>query len=143
MKAVIMGCGRVGATVATRLAADGHAVTIIDADANAFRRLPPEFTGERLVGSGTDERMLERAGVRGADAFLALTQGDNRNLLAAQIAKHIFDVPRVVARVYDPLRGELFGRLGLRTFSPTNIGADMALRALDAADGVSAIVGEE
>lgn len=143
MKAVIMGCGRVGATVATSLSADGHAVTIIDADANAFRRLPPEFIGERLVGSGTDERMLERAGVRGADAFLALTQGDNRNLLAAQIAKHIFDVPRVVARVYDPLRSELFGRLGLRTFSPTSIGADMALRALEGTGDVSAALGEE
>ena len=130
MKVVILGCGRVGSTVAAHLDADGHEVTVIDIDTQSFRRLPPEFTGERLHGSGTDDRVLVAAGVREADAFLALTQGDNRNLLASQMAKHLFNVETVVTRVYDPLRAELFGRLGLRTFSPTRITADLAIGAL-------------
>lgn len=125
-----MGCGRVGSTVAGRLDAEGHDVTIIDLDTRAFRRLPGGFGGERLAGSGTDDRTLVAAGVREADAFIALTQGDNRNLMASQMARHLFSVPTVVTRVYDPLRAELFGRLGLRTFSPTRISADLALDAL-------------
>ena len=125
-----MGCGRVGSTVAARLDADGHDVTIIDLDTQAFRRLPGDFSGERLNGSGTDDRTLVAAGVREADAFLALTQGDNRNLLASQMAKHLFNVQTVVTRVYDPLRAELFARLGLRTFSPTRISADLAIGSL-------------
>jgi trk/ktr system potassium uptake protein len=129
MHVVVMGCGRVGATIAMRLDHEGHAVTVIDTDAYAFRRLSTEFRGEKLVGSGFDEGTLEAAGTRGAGAFLALTQGDNRNLLAAQMAKHLFDVPVVVARVYDPFRGEIYGNLGLRTFSPTSVGADMAYQA--------------
>jgi len=125
-----MGCGRVGSAIATRLDREGHAVTVIDTDAYAFRRLGLEFKGEKLVGSGFDENTLEDAQTRNAGAFLALTQGDNRNLLAAQMAKHLFGVPVVVARVYDPFRGEIFGNLGLRTFSPTSVGADMAYEAL-------------
>ncbi len=82
------------------------------------------------MGSGYEDHILIQAGIREADAFLALTQGDNRNLLAAQVAKHLFGVRVVVARVYDPFRGEIFGHLGLRTFSPTNIGAEMAYEAL-------------
>jgi trk system potassium uptake protein TrkA len=130
VKVVIMGCGRVGSTVAARLDADGHDVSIIDLDTQAFRRLAPGFGGDRLSGSGTDDRVLIAAGLREADAFLALTQGDNRNLMASQMAKHIFNVQTVVTRVYDPLRAELFGRLGLRTFSPTRISADLAIGAL-------------
>ena len=130
MKVVIMGCGRVGSTVAARLDVEGHEVTIIDLDTQAFRRLPASFEGERIRGSGTDDRLLVAAGVREADAFLALTQGDNRNLMASQMAKHLFNVETVVTRVYDPLRAELFGHLGLRTFSPTRISADLALAAL-------------
>ena len=125
-----MGCGRVGSTVAARLDSEGHDVTVIDSDAAAFRRLPDDFGGHKFVGSGVDDQVQHRAGVEGADAFLALTQGDNRNLLASQMAKHLFRVERVVTRVYDPLRGELFGRLGLRTFSPTRISADLAYDAL-------------
>ncbi len=125
-----MGCGRVGSTVATRLAHEGHEVTVIDNEPYSFRRLPTDFVGRKLVGSGVDDHVLESAGVRGADAFLALTQGDNRNLLAAQMARHLFSVATVVARVYDPFRGEIFAHLGLRTFSPTNIGADLAYEAL-------------
>lgn len=130
MHVVIMGCGRVGSTIATRLDREGHEVTVIDTDAYAFRRLGSEFKGEKLVGSGFEEPTLEEADTRKAGAFLALTQGDNRNLLAAQMAKHVFGVPVVVARVYDPFRGEIFANLGLRTFSPTSVGADMAYEAL-------------
>lgn len=125
-----MGCGRVGSTVASRLDREGHHVTVIDTDPYSFRRLPSDFRGEKLVGSGVEDHVLESAGLREAEAFLSLTQGDNRNLLAAQMAMHLFGVERVVARVYDPFRGEIFARLGLRTFSPTNIGAEMAYDAL-------------
>lgn len=130
MRVVIMGCGRVGSTIAARLEREGSTVTVVDTDPYSFRRLPSDFKGETLVGSGYDDHVLEAAGIRQADAFLALTQGDNRNLLAAQMAKHLFEVRVVVARVYDPFRGEMFANLGLRTFSPTNIGADMAYEAL-------------
>jgi trk system potassium uptake protein TrkA len=130
MRVVVMGCGRVGSTIAARLEREGNAVTVVDTDPYSFRRLPSDFKGETMVGSGYDDHVLIAAGIRQADAFLALTQGDNRNLLAAQMAKHIFEVKTVVARVYDPFRGEIFANLGLRTFSPTNIGADMAYEAL-------------
>jgi len=130
MKILIMGCGRVGSSVAVRLEQEGHDVTVLDLDESAFRRLPASFTGHRLVGSGTNHSDLEAAGIVGTDAFLALSQGDNRNILASQIVKHLYSVPRVVTRLYDPFRGEIFGRLGLRTFSPTVVGADLAYRAL-------------
>ena len=130
MKIVIMGCGRVGSTVATRLDAEGHDVTIVDLETQAFRRLPDSFSGERFAGSGVDDRVLIAAGIREADAFIALTQGDNRNLFASQLAKHLFRVETVVTRVYDPLRAELFANLGLRTFSPTRISADLAYDSL-------------
>ncbi|RLT28526.1 MAG: TrkA family potassium uptake protein [Chloroflexi bacterium] len=130
MRVVIMGCGRVGSTLAARLEHEGNSITVIDTDPYSFRRLPSDFQGETLVGSGYDESVLEAAGVQEADAFFALTQGDNRNLLGSQIAKHIFGVKVVVARVSDPFRGEIFANLGLRTFSPTNIGAQMAYDAL-------------
>lgn len=132
-----MGCGRVGATVAARLDREGHEVTVLDIDVEQFRRLPSDFGGRPLAGSGVDHRALVDAGVEQADAFLALAHGDNRNILAAQIAKHLFEVETVVARLMDPLRAELFQRLGLRTFSPTNVGAELAYNALslDVADG--------
>jgi len=125
MKIVIMGCGRVGAQLAGLLDAEGHAVTVLDIDSYSFRRLPPEFNGTALIGSGADEETLKKAGIEEADIFVALTQGDNRNVMAAQIAKHIFNVPRVVCRIYDPLRQELYNTLGLETFSPTTIFAQM------------------
>ena len=130
MRVVVMGCGRVGSTIAARLEREGNTVTVVDTDPYSFRRLPSDFNGETIVGSGYDDHVLEAAGIRRADAFLALTQGDNRNLLASQMAKHLFGVKTVVARVYDPFRGEIFANLGLRTFSPTNIGAEMAYEAL-------------
>jgi len=120
-----MGCGRVGARLAGLLDADGYSITIMDTDAYSFRRLPPDFNGTALVGNGIDEEMLKKAGIEQADAFVAVTQGDNRNVMACQIAKHIFNVPRVICRIYDPLRQELYATLGLETFTPTTIFAQM------------------
>lgn len=125
MKVVIMGCGRVGARLAGLLDIERHDVTILDTDAYSFRRLPSDFSGTALVGNGIDEESLKKAGIEKADVFVALTQGDNRNIMAAQIAKHIFNVPRVVCRIYDPLRRELYTSLGIEAFSPTTIFAQM------------------
>ena len=122
---VIMGCGRVGAQLAALLEEEGHKVTIMDRESDSFRRLPPNFQGRALVGDGTDEDYLKRAGIEEADAFVAVTQGDNRNVMAAQIAKHIFNVPKVVCRIYDPLREELYHTLGLETISPTTVAAKL------------------
>ena len=129
MKIVVMGCGRVGARLAGDLDAQGHSVTLMDIDPYSFRRIPPNFGGEALVGSGCDEEALIKAGIETADIFVTTTQGDNRNVLAAQIAKHIFNVPRAICRIYDPIRQELYSELGLETTSPTKTGAD-SLREL-------------
>ena len=134
MKVIIMGCGRVGARLASLLDADGHDITVLDTDAYSFRRLPPTFGGNALIGSGADEEALKRAGIEEADIFVALTQGDNRNVLAAQTAKRIFNVPRVVCRIYDPLREEMYSTLGLETFSPTTIFAQMLKERLEAGE---------
>ena len=131
MKTVIMGCGRVGARLAGLLDADGHSVTILDTDTYSFRRLPPTFKGNALVGNGLDQEVLKRAGIEEADAFVATTQGDNRNIMAAQIAKHIFNVPKVISRIYDPLRQELYSTLGLETVSPTTIFAQIIREKLE------------
>ena len=127
MNVIIMGCGRVGAHLAGMLDSEGHRVTILDIDSYSFRRLPPGFSGQALVGNGTDEDTLIKAGIQNADVFVAVTQGDNRNVLAAQIAKHIFNVPRVLCRIYDPIRQEMYQELGILTTSPTKTGAQ-ALR---------------
>ena len=131
MKVIIMGCGRVGARLATLLDAEGHNVTVLDTDAYSFRRLPSAFGGMALVGSGADEETLIRAGIEETDIFVALTQGDNRNVLAAQTAKHIFNVPRVVCRIYDPLREEMYSTLGLETISPTKVFAQLLKEKLE------------
>ncbi len=130
MKVVIMGCGRVGAWLARLLDADGHQVTVLDTDAYSFGRfrftgLLNDFKGTALVGNGIDQEALKRAGIEGTDVFFALTQGDNRNIMASQIAKHIFQVPRVICRIYDPLRQEMYSTLGLEAISPTAIFAQM------------------
>ena len=125
MNVVIMGSGRVGAQLAALLEEDGHQVTILDIEPYSFRRLPSNFRGTALVGDGTDEDSLKKAGIEEADAFVAVTQGDNRNVMAAQIAKHIFNVPKVVCRIYDPLRQELYHTLGLETISPTTVAAQL------------------
>ncbi len=132
MKVIIMGCGRVGAQLASLLSIEGHKVTILDTDEYSFRRLPPNFNGTALLGDGTDEETLKKAGIEDADAFVSLTQGDNRNVMAAQIAKHIFHVPKVLSRIYDPLRRELYSSLGIETLSPTTIFAQILKKQLQA-----------
>lgn len=131
MEVVIMGCGRVGAQLASLLDTDGHKVTILDIDSYSFRRLPPTFSGTALVGDGADEDILKKAGIEKADAFIAVTQGDNRNIMAAQIAKHFFNVPRVLCRIYDPLRKDLYEILGLEAISPTTIFARLLKERLE------------
>ncbi|MFC1918471.1 potassium channel family protein [Chloroflexota bacterium] len=131
MKVVIMGCGRVGARLAGLLEADGHSVTVLDIDSYSFRRLPPDFQGTALEGNGIDEEVLRRAGIEEADVFVVVTQGDNRNAMAAQIGKHIFNVPRVLCRVYDPLRQEMYSNLGLEAISPTAIFAQILKEKLE------------
>lgn len=131
MKIIIMGCGRVGARLAGLLDAEGHSVTVLDTDSYSFRRLPTGFKGKALVSNGIDEEALKRAGIQQVDAFIAVTQGDNRNIMAAQIAKHIFGVKRVICRIYDPLRQELYQSLGVESLSPTSIFADLLKKRLE------------
>ncbi len=125
-----MGCGRTGAAIAASLDGDGHQVTMLDINAGQFRRLPDAFGGLKAVGNGMDADVLERAGAREADAFVAVTQGDNRNFFASQLAHEVFGVKSVVCRVKDPERGEIFGHLGLQTYSPTSAGAEAILGML-------------
>lgn len=130
MNIVILGCGRVGATLATMMDQAGHKVSVIDYSNESFRRLDPKFGGETLVGNGVDEEVLIRAGIKEADAFAAVTNGDNRNIMASQIAKEIFNVKKVVCRIYDPIRQSTYNELGLETICPTIIGAEMLFNAL-------------
>lgn len=130
MNIVIMGCGRLGATIATELDRSGHRVTVMDVKSTAFRRLPEGFEGSRVVGNGMDMGALERAGIRNADAFLAVTQGDNRNYFSSQLAKQVYRVPRVLCRIYDPMREEIFRALGIETYSPTSHGTKIMVGML-------------
>lgn len=125
MNIVIMGCGRVGAQLASLLDAEGHKVIVLDIDAYSFRRLQPGFAGMALLGDGTNEETLKKACIEGTDAFVAVTQGDNRNVMAAQIAKHILNIPKVICRIYDPLRKDIYESLGLEAISPTTIFAQL------------------
>lgn len=121
MKVVIVGCGRTGAFLAGLLDQAGDTVSIVDQDRVAFARLPMSFRGTPVLGNGTDLDILRQAGIEGADAFLALTQGDNRNLMAAQIAKNLFGIRQVIAKVNDPIRASTYRGQGLYTFSRTTI----------------------
>ena len=127
---IIVGCGRVGAELAKILEKDGHVVTIIDKNGDAFGRLDEGLTATRVVGDGTDQETLVRAGINDADAFVAVTNGDNRNIMAAQVAKHIFGVQKVICRIYDPIRQETYNALGLESISPTIVGAKLMRDAL-------------
>ena len=122
VKVVIVGCGRVGASLALRLVAEGHTVSVVDTNRGAFNRLGEDFPGTMVVGNGIDEGVLRRAGIEGADAFASLTPGDNRNAMAAQVAKVVFRVPRVITRLYDPIRADVYRELGLETYCSTRIG---------------------
>jgi trk system potassium uptake protein TrkA len=120
MRTVIVGSGRVGAGLASTLAKLGHEVTILDVRTDAFRRLDPSFPGQALRGDGTDQETLRRAGAEGADWFFALTNGDNRNVLAAQLASETFGIPNVVAKVNDPVRAEAYAEIGIDTIDRTS-----------------------
>jgi len=125
LKIVILGCGRVGSTLAAMLDQAGHEVSVIDFSSDSFQRLSPDFRGETVQGNGVDEEILIRAGIKEADAFVAVTNGDNRNIMASQIAKEIFHVNKVMCRIYDPIREETYRELGLETICPTKVGAQM------------------
>ena len=124
MKVIVMGCGRIGYNVSKLMADHGHDVTVIDHDANAIARLGADFRGRVVRGLGFDRSVLLEAGIEQADAFVASSSSDNANIVAARIARNIFRVPRVVARLYDPRRAEIYLRLGLTTISSTTWGAE-------------------
>jgi trk system potassium uptake protein TrkA len=136
LKLVIVGCGRVGSQIAADMDMAGHEVVIVDREPGQFSRaasrgvLTKEFRGDQVVGNGTDADVLRRAGIEHADGFVAVTEGDNRNIMAAQIAKHVFKVPHVVARIYDPERAETYAKLGLHTICPTIDGANRIEKVL-------------
>jgi trk system potassium uptake protein TrkA len=139
MRVIIVGCGRVGARVAAELDQRGEKVTVIDLHQRAFERLPQSFKGETVRGNGTDEDIMRGAGAEQADIVMTLTEGDNRNALAAQLAKHRFGVPRVIAKINDPLRGEAYRALGIETICRTIILGDALVTA--AVEGAAATHG--
>ncbi|HEX9027663.1 MAG TPA: NAD-binding protein [Anaerolineales bacterium] len=124
MKAIIMGCGRVGEQVARLMSDEGHQIVVIDYDANALARLGPTFKGRTVKGVGFDRNVLLEAGIEAADSFAATSSSDNANIVAARIARNVFHVPQVIARLYDPRRAEIYRRLGLLTISSTTWGAE-------------------
>ena len=124
MKIVIVGCGRVGASAADHYDRTGHEVIILDSSTAAFDRLPSTFGGEAIRGDGTDEDVLRRAGAEGADVFLALTEGDNRNVMASQLASEALGISRVIAKINDPLRAQAYAELGVATLCRTGLMVD-------------------
>ena len=125
-----MGCGRVGSTLARSLEDRNHTVAVIDSDPDSFRRLGPAFNGEKVTGYGFDQAVLEKAGIRRADAFAAVSSGDNSNIIAARVARESFGIQQVVARIYDPGRAEVYQRLGITTVATVKWTADQVLRRL-------------
>lgn len=124
MKIVIVGCGRVGASAAEHWDAAGHEVIILDIETRAFQRLPTTFSGVAIRGDGTDEDVLRRAGSEGADVLLALTEGDNRNIMSAQVAAEAFGIEHVIAKINDPLRATAYAELGIATLCRTGLMLD-------------------
>lgn len=137
MNIVIVGCGRVGAHIATSLDTHGHQVCVVDMDPRAFRRLRSDFRGRSVVGTGIDADVLLAAGIDAADAFFATTSGDNTNLMAAQVAKKVFQVPQVTARVYDPVRAQIFTQVGIETICPTVVISSLLLDTLGSEAAIS------
>jgi trk system potassium uptake protein TrkA len=131
MRVVILGCGRLGARVAERLDRAGHVVTVISQNADDFSRLPSTFHGNVAVGNGIDVDVLRAGGVERADSFIALTDGDNTNVMASQVAKHVLGVPRVISQIKDPLREATYQALGVQTICPTRVGADRIRDLID------------
>jgi trk system potassium uptake protein TrkA len=131
MNVIIMGCGRVGSELAATLDREGHQVTVLDIDPDSFAQLPSTFRGSVVVGNGIDQDVLQRVGVGEADAFVAVTPGDNRNVMASQMAKHLFGVRKVLCRIFDPIREEMYHNLGMETISPTRVMAGLLKEALE------------
>ena len=125
-----MGCGRVGSTLARSLEDRNHTVSVIDVEPDSFRRLGPDFNGDKVTGVGFDQGVLEKAGIRRADAFAAVSSGDNSNIIAARVARETFGIEQVVARIYDPGRAEVYQRLGITTVATVRWTADQMLRRL-------------
>jgi trk system potassium uptake protein TrkA len=134
MKIIIMGCGRVGSQVSQLLVRQGHEVTVIDHDDNAYARLGQDFKGKIVHGIGFDRNILLEAGVETAEGFVAASASDNANIVAARTARNIFHVPRVVARLYDPIRAEVYQRLGLKTISSSAWGAERIVEVVTHVD---------
>jgi len=124
VKIVIVGCGRVGASAADQYDRAGHEVIVLDSSTSAFDRLPSSFGGRAIRGDGTDEDVLRRAGAEGADVFLALTEGDNRNVMSAQLAIEALEVRRVIAKINDPVRAAAYAELGIATLCRTGLMVD-------------------
>jgi len=127
---VIMGCGRVGSTLALYLEDRSHTVSIIDANPEAFRRLGSKFSGDKVTGFGFDREVLRNAGIEEAGAFAAVSSGDNSNIIAARVAREMFGVDNVVARIYDPRRAAVYQRLGIPTVATVRWTADQILRRM-------------
>src|SRR5207302_9330002 len=136
-----MGCGRVGSTIAHSLENFGHSVAVVDQSAEAFRRLGPDFAGRTVTGVGFDRDTLIEAGIEEADAFAAVSSGDNSNIISARVARETFGVAHVVARIYDPRRAEVYARLGIPTVATVRWTADEMLRRL-IPDGAHSIWGD-
>lgn len=130
MKIVVLGCGRTGSQLARWLHAAGHEVSVIDKNREAFARLGKDFAGMVVGGLGIDMDILRKAGIEGADVFLALSGGDNTNIMASQIAKMVFSVPRVITRIVDPLREKAYRSLGLDTYPSTTVNAGLLFNHL-------------
>ena len=130
MHVIVVGCGRVGSELAARLQREDHTVAVIDKDANAFRRLPDPWEGQKVVGFGFDRDDLTRAGIDRAGAVAAVTSGDNTNILTARIARETFDIEYVVARIYDPRRAAIYQRLGIATVATVSWTVDQVYRRL-------------
>ncbi|BDA65406.1 MULTISPECIES: potassium channel family protein [Actinomyces] len=130
MHFVIMGCGRVGASMAAQLDRMGHSVSVIDRSSDAFRRLPADFTGRKVKGVGFDRDALEQAGIDEAHAFAAVSNGDNSNIVSARVARELYGVERVVARIYDPQRADVYERLGIPTVATVRQTAEQMMRRI-------------
>jgi trk system potassium uptake protein TrkA len=136
MRVLIVGCGRVGSQLALEMSNEGHDVTIVDRDPAAFAKaaargvLGSSFGGNEMVGDGIDAEILKRAGIEDADVFIAVTEGDNRNIMASQIAQHVYKVPKVICRIYDPEREQAYKSLGLSTICPTVEGTEKILHMI-------------
>lgn len=135
MKVVVMGCGRIGSTVAVLLDRSGHEVSVIDRDEDAFRTLPHDFGGKQILGTGIDQDVLRQAGIETADALVAVSSGQNSNVMAAQVAKEIFGCPRAIVRINDPIRQRTFEQLGLETFCLPLTGVEIIMSTLNVENG--------